>query len=397
MPDRKVVYLDSNDYSILSEPKLDARLAGLREKLLSLKDHTDLMFAFSGVHISEMSPVGQYHADAAIRRTTLLALLCRRNAMISFDRLIRAELEKLVTGSAMPVAAIDTNGEWFPDFGSLISPLNDLNIDAVVQQQAEEAAMNRKARRMLKSTMVSKKGVFRLNVEKLHGRMDHHELIDKVPMRPRDARVLQRYVLGRATRAEADAAFRESLRDPSYMIQWFTEHHDRLGAVGEWVRRPARNLLDTMQGHFNDIRGRLSEMPLEEREKALGTLSGAHWAERQNTGLLEIVNRLIRSLLPGAPGCDDVVLVDQYCPGISTCLRTLYSSVRNSFGVNPRAMSHSDFVDALHAMYVPYVSFFRADRYMTHIIRPHAERFGTKVFGSLAELVDAVDTTQSHC
>jgi hypothetical protein len=180
------------------------------------------------------------------------------------------------------------------------------------------------------------------------------------------------------------------------MMQWFAEHHDRLGAVGEWVRRPARNLLDTMQSHFNEIRGRLSEMPLEEREKALSTLSGAYWAKVQNTGLLEIVNRLIRSLLPGESVCDDVVLVDQYCPGISICLRTLYSSVRNSFGVNPRAMSHSDFVDALHAMYVPYVSFFRADRYMAHIIRPHAERFGTKVFGSLDELVDSVGTNQSH-
>jgi len=396
MSDRKVVYLDSNDYSVLSEPRLDVRLTGLREKLLQLKDHTDVMFAFSGVHISEMSPVAQNHADAAIRRTSLLSLLCRRNAMISFDRLITAELKKLVLRSAMPVAAIDTNGEWFPDFGSLVTPWSDLDIEAAAQQQAEDAGMNRKARRMLKSKMVNKKGGVRSNFEKLHGRMDHHELADKYPMRPRDARVLQRYLLGRATRAEADAAFLESLRDPSYMMQWFAEHHGRLGAVGEWVRRPARNLLDTMQGHFSEIHGKLAEMPLEERKKALSTLSGTHWAKMQETGLLAIVNRLIKSLLPGESVCEDVRLVDQYCPGISICLRTLYSSVRNSFGENTRAMSRSDFVDALHAMYVPYVSFFRADRYMAHIIRPHAERFGTKVFGSLDELVDAVATNQSH-
>lgn len=396
MSDRKIVYLDSSDYSVLSEPKLDAKRTGLKEKLLQLNDRTDVMFAFSGVHISEMSPVAQHHADAAIRRTNLLALLCRRNAMISFDRLIRAELERLVTRSATPVAAIDTDGQWFPEFGSLISPLNDLNIEAVAQQQAEEAAMNRKARRMLKSAMVSKKGGFRSNFEKLHGRMDYRELTDKIPMRPRDARVLQRYILGRATRAEADAAFLESLRDPSYMMQWFAEHHDDLGAVGEWVRRPARDLLATMQSHFNEIRGRLSKMSLEERDKTLSTISGAHWTKLQNTGLLEIVNRLIRSFLPGEPGCDDVVLVDKYCPGLSTCLRTLFSSVRNSFGVNPRTMSGSDFVDALHAMYVPYVSFFRADRYMAPIIRPHAERFGTRVVGELDEMVDAVGGNQSH-
>ncbi|WP_372438015.1 hypothetical protein ACCM60_10615 [Pseudomonas chlororaphis subsp. aureofaciens] len=390
MSDRKVVYLDSNDYSILSEPRLDERLTGLKEKLLYLNKHTDVMFAFSGVHISEMSPIAQNHADAATRRTSLLSLLCHRNAMISFDRLIRSELERLVIRSALPVAAIDTNGEWFPDFGSIISPLDDLNIEAVVQQQAEDAAMNRKARRMLKSTMISKNGAIRSNFERLHGRMDHQELTDKVPMRPRDARVLQRYVLGHATRAEADAAFLESLRDPSYMMQWFAEHYGRLGAVGDWVRQPARDLLNTMQGHVSDIRGRLSEMPLEERKKALSTISGAHWAKIHEASLLQIVNRLIRSLLPGESVCDDVGLVDQYCPGLSTCLRTLYSSVRNSFGENSRAMSHSDFVDALHATYVPYVSFFRADRYMTHIIRPHAERFGTKVLGSLDELVEAV-------
>ncbi|WLG92527.1 hypothetical protein [Pseudomonas cucumis] len=392
MPENTVVYLDSNDYSSLSEINLNETQTGLRSKLLSLRNASDLMFTFSGAHISEMSPLDQLHASAAIRRTTLLADLCKRNAMISFDRLMKAELENLVARKSERVAAIDTNGQWFPELGNLISPLDELDIAGTVRKQSEEEGLNRKSRRMLKSTMINKQGGFRSNVEKLGGEVDLKDLISRVPMRPCDVRVLKKYVLGTASRDEADAAFLESLRDPSFMVQWFTAHHDRLGAIGNWVRNPSQNLLDTMEFHLAILRRRLAAMPEEESAAALSSFNGAYWTKAQNQGVLDIVNRLILDLLPGESECNDLALINEYCPGISTFLRTLYSSVRNSFGKNPRAMSKSDFVDALHAMYVPYVSYFRADRYMAPIIRPHAQRFGTQVFGGVGELLTALES-----
>lgn len=52
------VYLDSNDYSRLSDPRRKkAALDKVRLELLSLTESRQVRFAFSGVHISEMAPL----------------------------------------------------------------------------------------------------------------------------------------------------------------------------------------------------------------------------------------------------------------------------------------------------------------------------------------------------
>ncbi|MNW11681.1 hypothetical protein D3C71_2091900 [compost metagenome] len=54
-------------------------------------------------------------------------------------------------------------------------------------------------------------------------------------------------------------------------------------------------------------------------------------------------------------------------------------------------MKASDFVDIIHALYIPYVSYFRADKYMCSILQPFANRFGTQVVASPAKLIAALE------
>jgi hypothetical protein len=46
----------------------------------------------------------------------------------------------------------------------------------------------------------------------------------------------------------------------------------------------------------------------------------------------------------------------------------------------------SDFADALHAFYAPYVSIFRADNYMAPHIAKHVKQYGTRVVPKLRDL-----------
>jgi len=392
MPE-KIIYLDSNDYSALSKTHLTELEAQVRSTLLALKASGDAVFAFSGAHISEMAPMDQPYADAAIRRTGLLRDLCGRNAMISFDRLIKAELESLVAYCADRIQAMDANGQWFPEFGVLVSPLDSLDVAGTLDKQAQDASLNRKGRRALRATTLSKSGNFRSNLSHL-GKPNLDEFLETFPMRPQDAQVLHNFVMGKASRKKADEALLESLRDPTYMAQWFREHHHKLGAIGEWVRRPAQNLITTMETNFEKLRTVLTRMPADERATTLSSFNNSFWVKAQNEGILDIVNQLLSTWLPDAPPCKDISLVDEYCPGLSTCLRGLYSSVRNSFGTGTRVMKHSDFVDVIHALYVPYVSFFRADAYMASILQPLAKRFGTQVHSSTSSLIKALEARQ---
>ena len=101
-----LVYLDSCDYSALSKPQLTESEAQHLATLKALKLSGKVLFVFSGAHISEMSPLDQQYSTAAVERTSLMVELCGRNTLISFDRLMKAELSRLVARSSQPVNAV---------------------------------------------------------------------------------------------------------------------------------------------------------------------------------------------------------------------------------------------------------------------------------------------------
>ncbi|MEE4885984.1 hypothetical protein V2K05_18470 [Pseudomonas alliivorans] len=386
-----LIYLDSCDYSNLSKPGLDRLDARHLAALRAIKNRGGAVFVFSGAHISEMSPMDQQYASAASERTRLMVELCGRNTMISFDRLIKAELTRLVMQDTQPVTALNVDGEWFPDMGTLMSPIDELDVAGALQEQMDEHGMNRKMRRILKSGMTNKHGRFRSDIEQRCGqRLDYSELLERTPMRPRDMTVLKRYLIGKATREEADKAFLESLRDPSYMAQWFIHHHQKLGAVGDWVRRPARELIESCEQTLSSLRVQLKALPESERAAVMAGVSGQSWGKLKTQGVIDIVNRLLVRFLPGTPGCDDISKIEQFCPGIFVCINAFYDSLQKSFGEQPRAMKASDFVDVIHALYVPYVSYFRADKHMCGVLQLLAQRFGTQVVASPAKLTSAL-------
>lgn len=316
--------------------------------------------------------------------------LCGRTTMISYDRLMKAELTRLVRRDPEPVDALDRNGGWFPDMGSLISPLDELDIPGMVQAELDNQQMNRRARRAFQKSL-TKKGGFKSNFEKITGEtLDFTALLQKVPMRPRDSAVLKRYVLGTATREQADQAFLESLRDPTFMSQWFIHNHHQLGSVVEWLRKPAQQFLASCQHALDDLNDQMIQLPKAERAEAMMGGRGERWTKLKRSGMLDIVNRLLESLLPEAPLCEDASLIERYCPGLFVCINAFYASLQKSLGENGRELKASDFVDLIHALFIPYVSYFRADRYMCGVLQPLAKDFGTEVVASPAAIIDAL-------
>lgn len=390
----RIIYLDSCDYSHLSHPNLDMAKSEQLAALRALKNSGDAIFVYSGVHISEMSPLDQQYANAAVTRTKLMVELCGRSTMVSCDRLIHAELNCLVTRDLKPVNVLDTNGSWFPDFGSLINPLDELDFNGKIKEEADSQHLNRKQRRMVSATMMNNAGV-RRNFPHRAIELDMTELLTKYPMRPRDLVVFKNYIIGKATREQVNEAFLESLRDPTFMSKWFISHHHQLGAIVEWVRKPAQELLDICSKTLMVLSESLAKLPEAERANVMKGVSGELWTDLRKMATLEIVNRLLARHWPDAAGCEDVALVEQYCPGIFVFLNGFYNSLRNSLGTNGRVLKRSDFVDIIHALYIPYVSFFRADRYMCGVLQPLATRFGTQVVESPAKLILALDAIGS--
>lgn len=104
--------------------------------------------------------------------------------------------------------------------------------------------------------------------------------------------------------------------------------------------------------------------------------------------LIGIGNRFAEELQPGAKlmSAD----IDTHCPGLSTGIRTLHTSWRSITFAKPRKPKDSDFVDALHAVYAPYVDVFRADGFMADYVSKQVTRFPTLVVPKLSGLPEAL-------
>lgn len=394
------VYLDSADYSNLSDPKrATSASAEIVERLIAFRDARQVEFWFSGLHISEMAPLEDKSVEAAIARGQLLARLCQRNALVSFDRLVELELRAVYQGESRPSNVFALDGTWFPDIGPLLEPISRMKVAAMVDELIREQGGNRAARRAAMRKF-SNGGVLRASVLvqlKTRGEADPESLIAEYPMRPDDARTISEYFLGRASPADAEAALLTSLRDLVWMMQWFRTKRDQMSAISRWARGPAQAFHETAKQTAVDV------VVLRERVARIRASAGSHapnvelpvesaaaWRKQYMQGLPAVARNLAKRLWDIELDENlDLHPVQDTAPGLSTAWKVMHESTWAAVeGRNPR---ESDWVDGAHAMYAPYVDVFRADKFMTQHVRRAVESYGTIVVSRIEDAVQEIE------
>jgi len=396
------VYLDSSDFSVLSNPRgLNDELAALLRQLRRWVSDGQIICCFSGTHLSEMAPLNAAYSAAAQSRAGLLVDLCGRNTLISQNLLFAGELRFALHLSESLPEAHSPAGKWYPDDVAGISPIEkigQIEIASGIQDAIQDMGMNRKARRIAERKAFKHgkpRAAFQATVvaNARTGTLD--EVLEMYPMRPQDARVLGRYVVGDATAEDATKAFEESLRDPSWMMQWFEKHHEKLNPFIEWIRNPAASMLSNL----NEMA--VQAASIRKNDVTFGSaladtlFSSSKWAAWQDKLLHSTAVRMSNELL-GQDGSNlTAESIDKDCPGMSVGIRSLHSAWWTTTVERPRQAKLSDFPDALHAMYAPYVDIFRADSFMAPHIAKTAGRFGTRVVPKLTLLPSAIQAVLS--
>lgn len=387
------VYLDSSDYSVLSDPQRMSREApGVLEVLRGLRDAGSVEFFFSAAHITEMAPLQQGYADAGVRRASVLAELCGGNCLVHHEILFEAEVKIALGLSQFVFDPIDRCGKWFPDGSAEMSPVTAADqLLSVKTTIAEVLLTASRAQKRQTQRKIAKSGklrpAFRDMLRRNAGEGDLTEILALYPMRPDAARVLAQYSVGVATAGEATTAFESSLRDPRWMMQWFEKHYDKLTPFVAWARGPAGELTEKVLELSKLIESARAN-PLITGEELTSMYSPAKWEEWQANMLEGIANRFADKLKPGAKL--GVANIDKDCPGISIAIRSLHSAWRSITFEKPRKPKASDFVDALHAAYAPYVDVFRADGFMADHVAKQVAGFRTKVVPKLSSLPEVL-------
>lgn len=385
-----LIYLDSSDYSVLSDPRRRTpQLSDLLNHLYEWIEHGRVRCVFSGTHLSEMAPLDSSVADAATRRATLLANLCGRHALASQERLFDGELRFALGILDQLPNPFNDNAEWFPEFSADVFPVEAFKIGPEIQSAIDSLQLNRQARR--KAQRLALRGS--KPRAKLHESLKRNarttsldEILQTYPMRHEDARTLGRYVVGDVSATDAREAFLNSLRDPRWMMQWFGRHHGKLTPFIEWVRTPARTMIESLN--------KIVEHAAKVRsiDNLLGTtiadefFTSKQWTQWQDEVLSAVSMKLLQTLLNEFRDNVQSAMIDRCCPGLSTGIRSLHSAWWTATTKTPRPPRLSDFPDALHACYAPYVDVFRADSFMAPYIAKHASRYGTIVVPKLADL-----------
>lgn len=392
-------YLDSQDYSSLTDPKLDnPENRRIKDTLLHLARTKQVCFAFSAAAVCESAPLTADATHLAELKGEFLSDLCGSNALVSFDRLVRLEASALAQKLTPPKDIIDPQGQWFPEI-----PVDDEpeqlwdRMLALAEKDMKSMGLSRQERRTRCRALVKNGKPRELLITQL-SKQDSTayaaELIKEYPMHPQQADTMVRYFLGRATERDFNEALTNSLKDPRFMMKWFTTQHALSSPIADLVRKPGQELGQLMRSMINisaQFAGTLQDAGIDANPTGKGGEITRGWLEMVKRQLVAIVGRIATSnkIELGEYDAQDV---DTFCPGISTGVRSLYSSVWANIGEGRKEIpTDSQPVDALHALYAPYIQIFRADRFMAHHIRKQVNSRGTVVVSRLPLLIPTLN------
>ncbi|MGE4340069.1 MAG: hypothetical protein AB7E55_29570 [Pigmentiphaga sp.] len=399
MSSKITCYLDSQDYSVLTDPKLESQVyVKMKADLLYLARSKQVRFGFSGAAISETVALTPESSRLAELKAEFLVELCEDNALVSLDKLAKAELNALASRTDSPLDMFDPEGRWFTDITVDESPRSVFEMmQDLAKEEMRTMGLSRQQRRA-KSRALFKNGKPRSELRAHINRQDPNilamDLVKKYPMRPEYAEIIGRYALGKAKESEFTEALANSLKDVHWMMKWFTTQHALSSPIAEIIRKPGRELGQALRSLVDASLLLASTLKVAEIDpdptQKDGTVS-SRWREMEQRQLVSIIQPPAASWKINL-GDYEYKDVDYWCPGLSTCIRAIFSSVWDSVGGGRKELpSDSQPVDALHAVYAPYVDIFRADRFMAPHIQKQVRGRGTVVVPRLSQLIKEIE------
>ncbi|MEG1926714.1 MAG: hypothetical protein RR415_13315 [Ruthenibacterium sp.] len=394
------VYLDSSDYSVLSNSrKMTSEHEGIRARLLEYSRSGDVEFRYSAAHICEMAPVAPEATENAVARTQFMVELCGSRCFRSLPDIIQEEKKVFLKGLGGIACTTSDAGDWFPPIEAVFEPLRIRqggHLERRFQTEVEGWGCNRKQRRLVARRCI-KNGVFRHGIEQslLEGAKNNiQEILRSYPMQENHALTLWRFVMGKATETQAKNAFLASLRDPVWMTRWFINHFDQMSPVGRWFREPSEKVyraVSEARDAAQHVRRQYEAAGLDFTK--ISGIDDVRTVENLEKFLLEMFTTF-GFTSPNGEGLniDSLKSLRQAAPGLSTMLEVAVAIGFSSMRPSPRNPLESDFVDVAHAIYAPYVDIFRADSFMAPIVKRALNLTGTRVEGKLRGVIPAIET-----
>jgi hypothetical protein len=388
------IYLDSSDFSVLSDPARlsDRTLLSTKERLLHWSKSQEVEFFYSPLHIAEMAPTKAEYTPAATARSKLLFELCGPNTFANFLEIIDSEVLTLVRGDA-PLDPSRRDGKWFPyDLpDTFLSETKILNMDFLAPHIAK---LDRKKRREVERNPSLRTKLLAAVAELADRTKDEAiaEIMTTRSVERMDAEVMREYSLGRLPEIKALAYLKSRLCNPSFLVQQCETNFEDMTFLFDWLRGPSDTFNNSL---LETIRVATNWRSHPEYDSIVPTIKQSLTEEGLRGNSLILLKQLSINITEKyGLSLDPLVAISDFirnAPGLYTYASIAIESSWPSFTNQPRQTKSSDTVDLWHSFYAPYVDVYRTDGFMAPMVKKYSSEFGTSVVGKLTELIDVVE------
>jgi hypothetical protein len=394
MPAPLQIYLDSSDFSVLSDPgQLSSpALVELRSQLFKWKTTREVDFIYSAVHVVEAAAVETQHTNKAKERAELIYELCDQNVFVPFTDILKNESLALA-GRHSDCNFFRKDGRWFAhDLTSCtFSGASRLTIESLKSNIQKMGSG--KWDRVKRDPALQKQLLAAARDHLNRGRESTiAELMCTFSIEYADADFLNQFSLGLKSHEELSAFMDVRLRDPSFLIQMRPANYNGMNSLFDWMRNNAKSFYEVVC-EVADYLQRMCERA-DDGEVAAKMIAKSSSGEGLQNLAIQLYERLARGVLTQTEvDAIDKRTFDDFiklAPGSYTFSSVAVDSIFRSFVKSPRRPKPSDMVDMFHSFYAPYVDVYRTDGFMAPITEKYVKKFDTTVVGKLSDLIPTV-------
>lgn len=385
-----VVYLDSSDISVLSNPLMRTdELIQMETTLLDMREKGLIEFRFSMIHVIEAAPKDQDSIEWAKQRFNYLSMLCNNKCIASYVDILEQEVTKLSEeGSSHDLSIYNDESRWFPKLE--ISGTDDLL--SMIEEQILSFS-DRKQRRIARRKLLTDSGEIRqrvlLNINAEHPAFVQ-AVMDKYPLTHNEASSYFRALAEGRSASSAETVI-NAFSKLDRLGAWYEKQWDRIIPTSSYLRNIGQRLKDAIQ-IFTEQSKKIYEARL-----ALGYEEQQIKQEQQEL-LLDSFNSISKGLAERISNqlnipIDPNKLSWDITPSLLTATTLSSYLAKQSLytGGSVRSARVSDFGDISHTFYLPHVDIFRVDGYISSVISEAKLPFKTVVVGNLSQLLEAID------
>lgn len=391
------VYLDSSDFSVMSDPNRPDWVDGIERSLLSWQSAGLIDLRFSYLHVIEASPIRPEDISSSSARMRKIQQLCGQKCFASTISIIEKEISTPGAWAQCDYGdwILKNNGDWLPNLNGfdigIASPLE------IIRKEIAESSPDRATKRRAERQFFDKDGKLRPAARARFRKTEGdaiQELEHKYPFPSGMAKRILSCMLGDAKSETIESLLKESFGDISLWPSWYENNWEKVSPISSFLRTAGNEIGESLRVATEEIKNAwergvkegYSENELERMLKALV-------AEQISQLFPRTVERL--SLEQGlcAKPASTVSAFDAR-PGLATAIAVQSLVAKRSIGhvTKPRAPSDSDFGDVMHCVHLPFVDFFRADGFTSSVIAEAKLPFSTVVIPKLAQLPAQIES-----